>query len=645
MLLEDLGTTFTFQTFDDKKKHTHLARVLHGTLADCMAELELLNRKGAGVYVTINETDLQGREAENITRVRALFVDLDDPNPNRTFDYFLPPSAVIESSPGKHQVYWILDDDLPLPEFRAYQKALISLFGGDPRIQDLPRVMRVPGFYHHKGAPFLVRQIIDTGLTYRVEELGEWLSAYTAFYCDNEPTPPPEKKACTYEDPDAVREFTTLISALASAGEGSRNDTLNKVAYQAYGLVHAGRLPQDTVTEILTYTGQNIGLEELEVSNTLKSARRKAPPVINDLDLLPDISHPAGAVDTIKPEDSNDLGVEIINGEDVAMGGITWLWPNWIAAGEIHIFGGVPSTGKTTVCLKIGATMSRGDNWPDGSPCKRRNVVIWSAEDSFKTTIKPRLVASGADMRYIKFIEAVREPGGKRAFDPARDMRALTLALKKIPDVGLLIMDPIVSAVSGDSHKNNEVRRGLQPLADLGRDVNCAIIGITHLTKGTQGREPIERITGSIAFGALARLVWMSVKTVNEDNTVTRIFMRAKSNLGYDAGGFKYILQVVQLTPEIETTRVVWGEYVEGQARDILSDSEQTLEERSELDNAKHFLQEYLHSGPRDARSIEDAARRAGISRTTLARARKALKIKSVKTEFGGRSEWVLNPN
>jgi hypothetical protein len=36
-----------------------------------------LNREGAGVFVTVNETDLKGRTAKNITSVRAVFVDLD----------------------------------------------------------------------------------------------------------------------------------------------------------------------------------------------------------------------------------------------------------------------------------------------------------------------------------------------------------------------------------------------------------------------------------------------------------------------------------------------------------------------------------------------------------------------------------------
>jgi hypothetical protein len=85
----------------------------------------------------------------------------------------------------------------------------------------------------------------------------------------------------------------------------------------------------------------------------------------------------------------------------------------------------------------------------------------------------------------------VRDGVEARAFDPARDIAALVRKAELIGDIGLLIVDPIVSAVGGDSHKNAETRRSLQPLVDLGARLQCAILGISHFTKGTSGREPV----------------------------------------------------------------------------------------------------------------------------------------------------------
>jgi hypothetical protein len=79
-LLDPAATRFTYQTFDDDKnrKNPMLAKILHGTLDECFAEMTRLNDLGAGIFVTINETDFKGRSTGNIVKVRALFGDFDN---------------------------------------------------------------------------------------------------------------------------------------------------------------------------------------------------------------------------------------------------------------------------------------------------------------------------------------------------------------------------------------------------------------------------------------------------------------------------------------------------------------------------------------------------------------------------------------
>jgi hypothetical protein len=144
----------TFQCFDDTPaKRPELARILHGRLIECSDELEALNERGAGVFVCVNETDLRGRREENVTALRALFVDVDDSEP-RT--WALPPDILVQSARGVH-AYWLLDAGEPLSEFAAGQKRAAAYYRSDPVIHDLPRVMRLPGFYHRKNEPTLVQ--------------------------------------------------------------------------------------------------------------------------------------------------------------------------------------------------------------------------------------------------------------------------------------------------------------------------------------------------------------------------------------------------------------------------------------------------------------------------------------------------------
>lgn len=158
----DPGCVFTFQTFDDSKerKSRSMARVLHGTIDQHHAALTQLQQQGAGVFVMVNRGDgvihpgdKTCRTAKNVITVRSFFVDLDG-SPIEPVLEALHPDIVVESSPGRWHGYW-LTYDCPLTDFRTRQQQIAEKFAGDPKVIDLPRVMRLPGFFHQKAAPFM----------------------------------------------------------------------------------------------------------------------------------------------------------------------------------------------------------------------------------------------------------------------------------------------------------------------------------------------------------------------------------------------------------------------------------------------------------------------------------------------------------
>lgn len=166
--------SLTFQSFDDDAarggegkppKRPALVRVLHATadksgLKAAITTLSGLNARGAGVYLTINETDGAGRKKSNVKRVRAFFVEFDAKDGQiAPEEWPLEPSIIVRSKGGLH-VYWLVDG-APLDEFKRVQKALISRFGSDTSINNLDRVMRLAGFLHLKDPldPFRVELV------------------------------------------------------------------------------------------------------------------------------------------------------------------------------------------------------------------------------------------------------------------------------------------------------------------------------------------------------------------------------------------------------------------------------------------------------------------------------------------------------
>ena len=333
-------------------------------------------------------------------------------------------------------------------------------------------------------------------------------------------------------------------------------------------------------------------------------------------------------------------GVVLVCGGTLKPQPIEWIWANWLAVGKLHILAGAPGQGKTTIALAFAATLTIGGRWPDGARCEVGNVLIWSGEDDPADTLLPRLIAMGADCDRVHFVTGARIAGKLLTFDPARDMHQLLRAIKDIGGISLLIVDPIVSAVPGDSHKNTEVRRALQPLVDLAASCNCAVLGISHFSKGGQGQDPTQRVVGSVAFSAVARVVLVAAKVQSDDGTDRRILARSKSNIGPDDGGFEYHIEQSEPLPGIQASYIAWGAAVAGSARELLSEPDDGTESSSDADDATELLRAELVS---DGWTCADTAMKplkdAGFSKKQIWKASKKLTV--LRRKGGMKDGWL----
>lgn len=210
--LDEGAESFTFQTFDDNKarKDMRMARVLVGDLETHGDALTRGNVAGAGVFVTINVTDGQGRKKSNVTRIRAIWAELDRGMPAQ---WPLAPHAVIESSPGKYHVYWLVDG-LTKEDFAGVMLRLVADFGHDSQAKDLSRVLRLPGFWHLKdpARPYQVRIVtLDDSLPYPAAAI---LQAFPPLISPQPQAGAPAADAGTLTVP--LTAHKALVSELAS---------------------------------------------------------------------------------------------------------------------------------------------------------------------------------------------------------------------------------------------------------------------------------------------------------------------------------------------------------------------------------------------------------------------------------------------
>jgi putative DNA primase/helicase len=326
--------------------------------------------------------------------------------------------------------------------------------------------------------------------------------------------------------------------------------------------------------------------------------------------------------------------LDVVDLADVERKEVEWFWHQKIPRAKLSLIVGDPSTGKSWFTMFLAACVTTGSPLPHSAhQTARGRVVILSAEDDPEDTIVPRLEDCGGDKSLAHIIRGTKQ--GKM-FNLAEDLDRLRAYLQAKGGVRLIIIDPISAYIGTgnkvNSHKDTDVRGILSPVVKLAKDFDVTIIGVMHLNK-SQDLGAIYRVSGSMAFVAQARAVWLMTQEDREgEDTTLRYFSPVKANLSAVKEGL--VWRVQNGRPEFFDPGF--------QPPSIKDQLGPRLPERSsKLDEATRWLQDLL----KDGQAMEQAeilrlATAEGISRTTLDRAKKELGVKSEKLP-GGASPWT----
>lgn len=364
----------------------------------------------------------------------------------------------------------------------------------------------------------------------------------------------------------------------------------------------------------------------------------------------------------LNPDGGMGGSPQVIRLADVKPEHVEWLWQRYLPRGKLVVLDGDPDQGKSAVSLDLAARISAGSPMPDGAEPVSGAVLILSAEDGLADTIRPRLDAAGGDPAQVIAITEIpaaaengqpaagnRQPAAGNRQPAARpvaipgDLPAIEKVITR-NGVVLVIVDVLMAYLDGtvNSHRDQDVRRALYPLAAMAERTGCCVVVIRHLNK-SGGQHAIYRGGGSIGIVGAARAGFMIGADPDDPTGRTRVLAPVKCNLAQRPPALAYRLLADELH---DCVRVEWLGVSDHRAADLLAaDDDEARDERTAAEEAAEWVIGYLRDQGSEARSadVKKAARSAGIPERTLQRGRVKARVRITTSGFPATSIWRLS--
>ncbi len=466
-------------------------------------------------------------------------------------------------------------------------------------------MLRVPGTKNFKYEPARLVSVehFDPEARYNLTDFDEWLP---------------------------VASTTIAPSASSIAGpilDGNRNTSLYKLArsLRAKGIeAPAIELSIRSVNQAQCHPA----LSEQEITKVVRQATIQE----NRSDFQP-VTNSGGPA----------IGV-VTNLAGVRMRPIDWHWKHRFARGKVTIVAGEPGVSKSSLWIDAVARSTRGGLWPDGEVVAPCDCVVMTAEDALEDTVKPRLVAAGANLARIHALGMVRDVASdaERLVNLERDIAVIEQVVSDT-QAGFAWIDPLGAYLPSklDAKTDHQVRAVLAPLAKMAERRHVALGLVMHLAKNAE-RKVLHRVLGSIGFVAAARIVLAVAE--DPDDGARRLLLPVKANICPPAPALAYRVCPVVVDSEggpCEALRLDWetdavvGLHVDDVFRG-------TREDAAERMDAETFLREYLADGPKDAKEMLQAAESNGIARSTLFRIKSKIGVRATRVGgVGAAGRWI----
>ncbi|MAE11565.1 MAG: hypothetical protein CL876_06615 [Dehalococcoidales bacterium] len=279
---------------------------------------------------------------------------------------------------------------------------------------------------------------------------------------------------------------------------------------------------------------------------------------------------------------------------------LEWTWEHWLPKGEVVLLAAKQGSGKSTLTYQISQAVADGEQLPDGSYADRGNVLYFDLEASPEAAGKRfRELGVKSESVHCCFLDGLPEGASRLEF---------FLFLVKNGQYDLAVIDSYRGLRVGDEMRADQTRETLDQLVAVAHEFSTTILIVHHLNKQSSSKDELDRVSGSSDLTARPRIVWLMNREGRE-----RTLKVAKSNLGPEPEPIKFEMEDGRLIP-IEQPNAV-----------------------SAIEDACSFLQSMLANGPVPAQQATPAAIKHGISKRTLERAKRLMRVNSERRSDG----WV----
>lgn len=325
-----------------------------------------------------------------------------------------------------------------------------------------------------------------------------WLS-------DLEPAPIPERmvELFNYREervvpntPLVLHEKWGLAALAAYAHDvetsqpGTRNESLNRCAFLAFGIVKGGHLHYEVAAARMRAAGLHVGLSSDEVEKTLGSAWESAVP------RHPEEQEPAWTPSPVTVETGTRPRFRTLTAEELEkLPPPQWLLEDRLPEGQTWMYG-EPGSGKTFVAL----------DWALSVAASGLTVLYFVGEG---VTGFARRVGSWRQTRTSDTSGFLAVPQAPHLLN----REAIETLKNTVSDYNpaLIVVDTFArAAVGGDENSARDVGMAIDALDGLWRDHNCSSLVIHHSNKSGSGER------GSSAIRGAADATWEIVPAAPE---------------------------------------------------------------------------------------------------------------------------------